>query len=446
MTTFDSATHPLEFACIAAKQLTFSDSQIHSLRQVAARYAGSGTAAGEMRALEILDEARQLHQQMVNGLVSHAALEYPSFAVDYESVGRHDLALGIIEDSLQIAVGLPLKSETSMLIMVADACQCIGDVARCRELLVDVRRYYQDRKSQLSHEDGPYNVLHSLYLKLGEVDAARDLTSKLKGIIKANALTELAFFQKPFMRCGEDELSHALAYSKRYGYENTVTRIAGLMAKQGFDVRGECLLDRVKTKSKVFEGNLDVAIALLETGKVTKALKMLESVCRSTDTFFYNQPDKVRRLVSLLMPDYRDAVALLLDRVRDEANAVNAFRDHYLRYTRLACFVAQYSCDEAEALVDHVLDQPVTDLGHGGKGPKFFFNPSGVCIMYELAMIVEEYGLRWDENRMEQFRNYVATWSPNAGDGKESRHREEWSLPDRRSVEDCCGLVPRPHM
>jgi len=444
MSTFDSATHPLEFACIAAKQLTFSDSQIHSLRQVAVRYAGSGTAVGKKRAMEILEEARQLHQLRVNELGNHAALEYPSFAVDYESVGRHDLALGIIEDSLLIAERLRRKPRTSLMIMVADACHRIGEVARCRELLEDVHSYYQDRKSRLSNEDGPFDVLHSLYLKLGEVDAAKVLTAKLKGVIKANALIEIAFHQKPSMWCGQEELSQAFALCKRYGYEDSFTHIAGLMAKQGLERRGMCLLSRIKTESRVFEGSLDVAIALLETGKVTQALKILESPYYSTNTFFYYQPDKVRRLVSFLMPDHRDAVAFLLDRVRDEANEFNAFRDHFLRHTQLAGLVAQYSCDEAEVLIDHVLAHPVTDLGHGGKGPKFFFNPTGVCIIYELAMIVEEYGLRWDENRREQFRNYMAAQSPYAGVSKGAGHREDHCLPDRRSTE-CCRLVPRSH-
>jgi hypothetical protein len=411
MATFDSATHPLEFAFIAAKRLTFSDSKIHSLKQVAIRYAGSETVTGNMRALEILEEARQLHQLRVNELGSQAALEYPSFAVDYELVGRHDLALGIVEESLQVAERLRRKSRTSMKIMVADACHCIGEVARCRELLVDVRSYYQERKSRLSHEDGPYDVLHSLYLKLSEPEAAKALTAKLKGVIKANALTEAAFHQKPFMRCGEYELCDAFEYCKRYGYEDTVRRFAGLLTKQGFDLRGKCMLARVKTNSRVFEGSLDVAIALLETGKVIQALKMLESVCSSTATFFYYQPEKVRRLISLLLPDHSDAVASLLDRVRDEADGVNAFKDHFLRHTQLAGLVARYSRNEAEAVVDHVLSYPVADLGHRGKGPKFFFNPTGQCIMYELAMVVDEYGLRWDEKRSEGFRNYMAAQS-----------------------------------
>lgn len=410
MTTLDSATHPLEFAYIAAKQLTFTDSQIHSLRQVAARYVDSGTVEDTKRSLEILDESRQLHQQLVNELGNHSALESPSFAVDYELAGRHDLALGIIEESLQIAKRLRLKPKTSMMIMVADACHCIGEVVRCRELLGDVRCYYQDRKSRLSYEDGPFDVLHSLYLKLDEVEDAKYLTAKLKGVIKANALVNSAFYQKPLIRW--DELDDALEYCNRYGFEDTVSRIAGLMTKQGFYLRGKCILAAyVKAESRVFEGNLDMTIALLEIGNLSQALEMMESVCRSTGTFFYYQPDLVQRLVSLLMPDHRDAVACLLDRVRDEANGVNAFRDHYLRYTQLAGLVAQHSCDEAEALIDHVLGHPVTDLGHGGKGPKFFFNPTGVCILYELAMIVDEHKLRWDEDRREQFQNYMAAQS-----------------------------------
>jgi hypothetical protein len=407
MTTFESATHPLEFACFAAKQLTFPDSQIHYLRQVAGRYARSGAAIGEKRALEILEEARDLHQQLVNEQWNHAALKYPSFAVDYGAVGRHDLALGIIEDSLQIADRLRRKPRISMMIMVADACHCIGEVTHCRELLNEVGSYVQNRIRVLSREDGPFDVLHSLFLKLGEVDAAKALAAKLKGVIKANALVETAFNQRPYMRCGENELSHALAYCKRYGYEATVTSIAGLMTKQGFELRGKSILARVKTESNVFEGSLDVAIALLETGNLTNALNMLKSVCCSTDTFFYYQPDQVQRLVSLLMPEHRDAVASLLDRIRDEANEVNAVSDHFVRYTQLTGLVAPYSMDEAEALIDHVLSQPMTDLGNGGRGPKFFFNPTGACIIYELAMTVDMHTLRWDEDRMEQFRSYM---------------------------------------
>lgn len=433
MITFDSATHPLEFACIAAKQLTFFDSQIHSLRQVAARYAGSGAAVGKQRALEILEEARQLHQQHVNERGNHAALGYPTFAVDCESVGRHDLALGIIEESLQVAERLRRKPRISMMIMLADACHCIGEVTRCRELLEDVRSYYQDRKSRLSHEDGPFDVLHSLYLKLGEVDAAKALAAKMKGVIKVDALVATAFHLKPFWKFERGELHDVSLYCKRYGYEYPLAKIAELMAKEGFYLRGKCYISSIKTSSIVFEGTLSMAIALLENGKPADALKILQTLYCSTGTFFYYQPEKVRRLLSLLMPDHRDAVALLLNRVRDEANEVNAFRDHYLRYTRLVGLVAQYSFDEAEALIDLVLDHPVTDLGHGGKGPKFFFNPTGVCIIYELAMVVEEYGLRWDENRREQFRNYMVALSrQNVG------HRKEQSVPDHRRTKSGC--------
>src|SRR6266567_2411096 len=270
MTTFDQSTPPLEIAYLAAKSFTFPDTQIHSLRQVASRYAKVQTEEGLKRSVEILDEARQLHQQLANELGKQEAFEYPLFAVDYESAGKHELALGIVEESIQMAHRLRRKPKISMLIMVADACYSIGEVARCRELLVDVRSYYQDRQRRLSHEDGPFDVLQALYLKLDDVDAARDLTLKMKGLMKANALVAIAFHKKPFWQFEKEELHRAYLYWKRYGYESPMAQIAELITKEGFHLRGMvCYLARIKTPAIAFEATLNVVNALLETGNPT---------------------------------------------------------------------------------------------------------------------------------------------------------------------------------
>lgn len=410
MTTFDQSTeNPLEFAYVAARMLTFPSDQIHSLRQVAARYARSGTPEGMARSLAVLEEARQLHLRLVNETGPDVAQEYPSFAVDFDLAGKHDRALVIIDDSVQMAERLRQKPRICVKIMIADACRTIGEMDRCRELLEEIRWYYQDRKRRLSQEDGPFDVLHSLYLKLGDVHAAKTLVSKLKGVFKANALVELAFYQKPYMRCGESELHSVHLFCKRYGVEYPLARIAELMTRTGLYLRGKCAyLPRIKTPAIALEGTLDVLVALLETGNTSDGLKLLQTLCTSATTFFYYQQERVQRLVSLLLPEHRDVAKLLLDRVLDEANKVNAFRDRFLRYTQYAGLVVPYSRLKAEEMVDLVLAHPVTDLGHRGNGPKLFFNRTGVCIMYELAMVVNEHGLRWDEDRKVLFRNYMA--------------------------------------
>ena len=409
MTSHESVNHPLEFAYQAAKRLLFPDVQIDLLRKIALRYAKSGTAVDSKRGLAILEEARLSHRRQMEGSDYHQSLEYPAFAIDFHALGLHDQALWIISESVQIAGNFKPKYETSMLIMVAEACHSIGERGRCQEVLVKVEQYLRGRKRLISHQDERFDVLLSLYLKLGLLERAKSLGAKMTGIDKADALAAIAFYGEPKGRCYETCLYFSLRFAKRNRSPHTLALVAGLLAKQGMPDRARDLIASIDIRYISCEAALNVALAMLETGDTTGALAVLEEHCGSPDTFFYFHADQLKRLVTLLLPDHADVVADLIGRVWEEARECMTEKDRLLRYSRMVGLVAPHSQTEAEELVDLVLNAPLADLDRRMDGTKFFYNRVAACILFELAMGMDQFGLCLNEERSERFRDLLAS-------------------------------------
>jgi len=406
MITLKATVHPLECAYYAAKRLPFTDIQIDCLRKIAARYATSEPSIATETALALLEEARLLQRRLMVGPDYHASLVYPSFAVDLHRLGLQEQAKWIVRESAQVAQKFKPKFEASMLIMTADACHGIGENARCRELLDQVERYLRGRKRPLSQEDWTFDVLHALYLKLGDVDAARELIPKLQGVLKVDALVATVFHRKPFWKFEGDDLHHALMYCERFGYEYPLTKIAKGMGEEGLFFRARSILGRVQNRKLHLEGTLDIAISLLQDEKVAEALEMLEPLWSVPTSVFEGNLDRAKSLVALLLPSHGDFVWNLLRRVREELELDMSEGDRLLKYTRFIGLVAAYSKSEADELVDVILGAPLADLDRARTGA-ILFSRSAPRILFEVAMAVEEHSLRWNEERRTVFRGHL---------------------------------------
>jgi len=407
MITLETADHPLEFAYDATKLLSSPDNQIENLRLIAFRLAATGTVDGGKRAFDILDEARQIQTRQMEWNDFDATLDYPRFAVDFDSIGHHDRALGIIKQSVQFASSLKSRYEVSMLIMVADACHSIGEQDLCSELLSKVGKFLRPRKRILSHPDERFDVLLNLYLKLGRIDRAKDLGALMTGTNKANALAAIAFYGEPIGRVYERCLQSALRYAKRSRSQNTMARIAGSLQKQGLPDRSRTLIASIEKQYLSIGAARGVAVAMLDAGNIVGALSVIESHCESPDMFSYQQSAQLRQLVSQVLPDQSDAVESMIRRLLAKANGSLTERDRLVRYSRMLGIMSAYSRTEAERLVDQILNTPLADLDCRKGNTKFFFNRAAAHILFEVAMAIHEHGLLWNENRRGRFRAHL---------------------------------------
>jgi len=402
MTTLEAANHPLEFAYDATKLLSSPDSQIENLRLIAFRFAATGTVDGGKRAFSILDEARQIQSRQIEWNDFHATLDYPRFALDFNSIGYRERALGIIKQSVQFASSLKPRYEAAMLIMAADACHTIGEPDRCSELLSKVGKFLRPRKRLLSNRDERYTVLLDLYLKLGRLEQAKNLTALLTGINKADALAAIAFYGEPIGRVYERCLHSALQYAKRNRSQNTLAHIAGSLQKQGLPDRSRDLIASIDKQYLSIGAARCVAVAMLDAGNIAGALGLIEDQCGSPDTFFYEQSAQLRQMVPQVLPDHADDVKDLIGRLLAKASGSLTERDRFLRYSRMLGILAAYSRTEAERLADLILSTPLAGLDRR-KGGKFYFNRAAAHIMFEVAMAIHEHGLLWDEKRRGKF-------------------------------------------
>jgi tetratricopeptide (TPR) repeat protein len=406
MTTLEAADHPLEFSCCATKLLSSPDAQIENLRLIALRFAATGTARDRKRAFDILDEARQIQTRQMEWNDYDATLDYPRFALDFNFIGHRERALDIIKQSVRYASSLKPRYEISMLIMVADACHSIGERERCMELVSKVGKFLLPRKRLLSNRDERYTVLLDLYLKLGRLEQAKNLTALLTGINKANALAAIAFYGEPVGRVYERCLHSALQYAKRSRSQNTVALIAGSLQKQGLPDRARTLIASIEKQYLSIGAARGVAVAMLDAGDITGALGVIEHHCGSPDVFFYGQSAQLSQLLPQVLPDHADAVETLIGRLRAKAEGSMTERDRFVRYSRLVGVVAAYSRTKAEELVDEILGASLADLDRKKDG-KFYFNRAAAHILFEVAMAIHEHGLLWEGERMDKIRAHL---------------------------------------
>jgi hypothetical protein len=407
MTILEAVDHPLEFAYRATKLLSSPDTQIANLRLIASRFSTSGTVGGRTRALNILDEARQIQRRQIEWNDYDATLEYPSFAIDFNSIGHRELAVGVIEESVLLASKLKPRYEASMLIMVADAYHSIGERDRCMELLSRIGRFLLPRKRLLSHRDERFSVLLDLYLKLGLLERAKNLAALMTGINKAEALAAIAFYGEPIGRVYEMCLHSALRYAKRSRSQNTLALIAGSLQKQGLPDRARDLIASIDKRYLSIGAARGVAVAMLDACDIIGALGVIEHHYGSSDIFYHGQSDKLRQLVPQLLPDHADAVKDLIGRLLAKASGSLTERDRFVRYSRLLGIMAAYSRTEAERLVDLILNTPVADLDRRKGSAKFYFNRAAAHILFEVAMAIHEHGLLWDEGQRRRFRAHL---------------------------------------
>ena len=407
MTILEAADHPLEVAYNATKLLSSPDTQIENLRLIASRLSTSGTVGGGKRALVILDEARHIQLRQMEWGDYQASLEYPTFAIDFDSIGHREVALEVVDESIRVASSFKPSYEASMLVMVAEACNSIGERDRCSELLSKVGKFLLPRKRLLSHRDERFSVLLDLYLKLGKLDQAKWLAAKMTGVNKANALAAIAFYGEPMGHCYETCLYYALQYAKRSRSQITLAHIAGSLQKHGLPDRSRAMIASIDKQYVSIGAAWGVAVAMLDVGDIAGALGVIEDHCGSPDVFFYGQSAQLRQLVPRLLPDHAGAVRLLIGRLLAKASGSLTERDRFLRYSRMLGIVAAHSRTEAERLVDLILNTPLADLDRRKGIAKFYYNRASAHILFEVAMAIHEHGMLWDEKRSGKFRGHL---------------------------------------
>lgn len=396
MFALDTANSPLDFAQIIASRFTVDGTRIYSLREVAARYAKLGDAE---RGLAVLNQARHDLDRLVRQQHHHNALELPGFAANYTALGRHDLARQVIDASIQTADGLRPRFAASMQGVTAVAALEIGEVDLCSELVEQVAEYVNGQKRfRLSIHDH-FEELIPLFVKLGMDEEAHDLVQKFTGFQKANAFAELAMYSRGTVR--ETYLEEALRVARIKKSEYSQIRVAEVLGAGGDFCRAREVIAGIKQRHVWFEGLLTLAVQLAEAGRQEETVAVLEELATSKTTFFYYHGDQLTRVICLLLSDHADAVRKLLDRISAETDEERQEKDRFMRLTRLVGLAALDSKEEAEQMVDRILDARLSDLNRRERG---WQNEEPECILFELLLSVADRGLRWDEKRGGKFQ------------------------------------------
>jgi hypothetical protein len=249
MTTLETADHPLEFAYLSAKRMVMPDAQIRSLRGIADRYGKSGTPADMVQALAVLDEARSHQLRLIDRHNYDSLNGYPVFALDYIALGRRDLALDVIDETIKYAEDLMPKYRMATLVVVAEVCDQIGESDRCSELLGIITQYVRGRKIFRSDDNGFTGGLFSLYQKLAMEKDAQLLADKVADFEQAKAVAMMASCNRRTAQCIDTTID-AVADATWKGAEYTTALIADLAATDGFFRRGDRLLKLTRCVSQ----------------------------------------------------------------------------------------------------------------------------------------------------------------------------------------------------
>jgi hypothetical protein len=176
---------------------------------------------------------------------------YPTFAIDYLALGRNDLALDIINESIQFVGDLRPKYRMATLVVVADVCHQIGELGRCTELLGIITLYVRGRKVFRSVDNVFAGELVALYLKLGMVSDAQSLADKVADIEHAKAVAWMASCNRRTAQCIDFTID-AVADAETWKGAGYATALITDLAAQGSQFRrGDRLLKLTRTVGQV---------------------------------------------------------------------------------------------------------------------------------------------------------------------------------------------------
>lgn len=401
MITVDTARSPLEFAEIVASSFPVEYTRIDSLREVALRYAKRGETE---KGVAVQDQCTQELYLLAQNRNYPFILDIPRSAIGYHALGRHDIALDVIDDSIGFASKLRSQYAASLLTITADVAIQLGESELANILVPQVSDYVHHRKRFVASSDERFDLLVTLYLKLGMVDEATDLAQKFTSVQKADALAELV--ASTTLEHDRDwYIAEALRLGRRLKSEYTLAKVADVLCYHGDFSRANEIITTLERPEIWFEAKVGYAVRLLEAGRLDDTVSVLEELGNSSSTFYYFNGDQIARLVSLLVDGNAGIARTLIDRVKAEADQQGNEKDRLLRLTRMVGVMARYSRDEAGQLLDTVLAGKLTGLDRRCAG---WQNPTRLCILMELMLTATDHALEWTVGRRETIRAHLA--------------------------------------
>jgi len=396
--TIETATTPLDFAYCSVKSLTTY--YIYLLQDVAHQYGNRGTTDDTDRAVAILDEVRQ---EQRHGLRKYRNIVvYPRLAADYHAIGRPDIAIDILDETIQYSRSLLVRWEASVYAYVASTCFDIGERERCDLLLLKVAQYVESvpRFGTSIVNDYWLGDLFALYLRLGMTDAAELLAFKMSGNQRIDALATLAFHGQSDCQCRESLLTTAMQRSS----ESSKALVASLMIQNGQFTRATALLSQITRSTYLrYEPMLEMVKCILQRGDASSALELLDRLLAIPHAVPIDS-DHLAHICTLLKDSHGD----MLHRVLDHAS--RAVEMNTRRLTRLALmaklvgFLAPYAPDRAEAAVNQLLDSCTAGLDQGAANT----TDRVPVALRTLALAIDMYRLQWTDGRRETFRNILS--------------------------------------
>ena len=419
MTTVESANTPLQFAYLAAKHCKPDAAQVSSLRHVASLYVKSGASEDMECGLVLVQEAHQMAYGLHHERMCDFDREFPTFAVDYTALGRPDIALQVLDESILTAKDLPPTERLEMLIGTAEVCYDLREHSRCLEMLDSIAPYLRGRKRFRRFADTNIRHLVSLYLKLGRESEAIAVAEKLNPGMKSYAYTELAFHGQPSGQCREEFLDVAFQVAADEQDDYPLLNIADQLAINGQLGRAQEVLSRIEVPYIKFEGLRNIAVHLIDAGLQADTMAVIDELIAYTSTHYECYPAGINHLVTLLANDHMDVARALIALVQIDTNKdtreeylklelSEAIRvqDGLLQLLHLAELVSLVSIPEAEVIIDEILYCRLSEFDTGIDLSSCENNPQ-ISILYDIAILIADNKLRWDDSRIQKFRDYL---------------------------------------
>jgi hypothetical protein len=402
MITIETAATPLDFAYCSVKRLPLF--HIHLLQEVALQYGSRGTTDDTGRAVAILDEVRQDQRR---GLRKYRnMIIYPRIAADYHAVGRHDIALDIVEETIQHSRSLLVQWEASIFTCLATACMDIGEHERS-ELLLRTATTYVDSVPRFSKsivENYWIGDLFALYLRLGMVDAAESLAFRMSGNQRVESLVELAFHGQVDGQCNEVLLGDAIKHPSESG----MALVAGFFIQNGQFARATALLLDQITKSPYLrhEPLLRLVACMFQRGDGTGALELLDRLLATPHAVSIHS-DHLGQICKLLQDSHGDMLNKVLNHVNGAVRANTSRLRRLAGMAKLVGFLAPYSHCRADAAVDQLLDACMSEI-HRGEGNVCDMSLTTVPVaLHTVALTIDKHGLGWLSERQDLFRHIL---------------------------------------
>ena len=400
MITIETAATSLDFAYCSVKRLPAY--HIYLLQDVALQHGAHGTTGDTNKAFALLDEVRRDQQKRLRHY--EKLLIYPRMATDYHVLGRHDIALDIIVETIQKSKSLLRRWEASVLAYVADVCIDIGERDLCEWLVRNVTKYIDTQSHFRTSIRENYWVydLFTLYLHLEMVHAAEILAAKMVGSQRVDALATLAFHGQPDGQCNEFLLATIMERSGAY----TKALVASLMIRSGQFSRATVLLDQISQTYIRDEPLLEMVKCMLQRNDSSGALDLLERLLATPNAISVDSEHLVP-ICAMLHDNHGEMLNRVLGCVSSAAQASKSRCVHLEDMTALVGVLASFSPDRAEEAADQLFDACMAEIERGKNNVSDMSLKTVPVALHTVAIDIDKYGLSWTDRRREMFRQIL---------------------------------------